>query len=146
MRHVALLLWLPLVLAGCDLIDQRTFESKTVAPPPSALQALAAGNQRPSLPLVTIPLGDLDGSWSPILVAAERQAVARKPDVQFDVVTLRPTDPALEGDPAIAKSLDSAAQAVAGVLLADEVPAERVHLGVRGDAGRPPPEVLVFVR
>ena len=144
MRHVVILV--SLALAGCKLIDQRTFEAKPVPPPQSALQALAAGNQRPNLPLVTIPLGDLDGSWSPILVAAERQAVARKPDVQFDVVTLRPTDPALEADPAVAKSLDSAAQAVAGVLLADEVPAERVHLGVRGDAGRPPPEVLVFVR
>ena len=55
MRHVALLPWLPLALAGCQLIDQRTFEAKAVAPPPSALQALAAGNQRPTLPLVTIP-------------------------------------------------------------------------------------------
>ena len=145
MRRITPLLWL-LALSSCRLIDQRTFEAAAVAPPPSALQALASGDQRPTRPLVTIPLGDLDQSWRLPLVQAARQAQARKPDVQFDVVTLRTTQPGLVDDPAVAKSLDDAALAVAGVLLGDSIDAGRVHLGVRGDAGRPPPEVLVFVR
>jgi len=142
----ALSLIVLLIATGCRLVDQRTFEAQVVPPPQSALQALAAGNQHPTRPLVSIPLGDLDGQWQLPLIEAERAAQARKPTVQFDVITLRATDPALDADPVTAKSLDSAAQAVANALLADEIPADHVHLGSRGDAGRPPPEVLVFVR
>ena len=141
------LIVLPLLaLPACQLIDQRTFNATTVPPPRTALQALVAGDQHPTRPLVTIPLPDLDRSWQVPLIQAARAAVARKPDVQFDIITLRPADAALDADPARATLGDAAARDVATVLLGDEIPAERVHLGVRGDPGQPPPEVLVFVR
>lgn len=130
------------VLAGCSLVDQRTFQS-TAATPGAAEIARA---RAPLLPLVTIRMDQPDPDYRAVLAEAIQAAQQRKPDVTFDIQALVPTQatPA-EQDRRIAEaSLD--AQAIAIAIGAAGVSSDRLRLGLLGDAGSPAREVRVYVR
>jgi hypothetical protein len=146
-----LLAVLGVAVAGCRLIDQRTFEPAGVAPTAGELGrsgALAGGVAagRPPRPLVTVMPGDLEHDWKPDVLAAVRDALARDPNAAFDIVTPYPTRLGQAArDRAVATGAADAA-AVAGVIEADGVAADRLHLGARGDAGQPAREVMILPR
>ena len=140
-RRAALLL--ALILPGCTLIDQRTFERDGAGPDAAAITRSAAS---PKLPLVTIRFDDPDADFRPALADAIDAAQSAKPSVEFDVVAPIPTKAtqAVQDRFAAQGKTDTATVAeafgYAGILL------DRVHVGLRGDPGDPPREVLVFVR
>lgn len=146
---VRLLLTLGLtVLAGCPLIDQRTFERAGLFP---AAQQLHAGDYaasaRPPPPLVTIRFGvPGDNDWGPSLLEAARAAQIRKPDVQFDVVTPIPVSATFAVQNAAGKTGAADASAVATALQADGISADAIHIGSRSDPGNPPRQVEIYVR
>jgi hypothetical protein len=127
------LLFVFLVLSGCTLIDQRSFQISTPKPE-TTVAAL------PPLPLVVIRFDQPDLNFRTALAEAVQAAQFRKPDVAFDVITPVP----LGGAPTDQGRAD--AQLVANALAAEGVLPDRVHVGLRGDPGNPAREIRVYVR
>ncbi len=135
-----------LLLAGClppdfKLVDQRTFW-----PPRTPGEAEIARARLPPQPLVIIRFDQLDNDYAPALAEAVQAAQARKPDVEFDVLTPIPTGAPQAEQDRFARQGAEDAQAVANALGLEGITADRVHIGYRGDPGSPPREVLVYVR
>jgi hypothetical protein len=124
-----------LLLAGCKLIDQTTF-----APSPEEPAARAdAPKADPRTPLITIGYTTPDPNYQEILRYAVRAAETRVPGVQYDVLATLPA------------GADSAAgqQRAAEVMrdiMAQGVPASRIHLGLRTAPAGGAQEVRVYVR
>lgn len=137
MHMRVLLIVLPL-LAGCTLIDQRTFMRAPPAPGAAemARPALAA---RPYI-VLTLPLEGED--WARQVADALAEARARRPDAAFDVLAAVP----LAGDDAAAARGGADARRVADALGRAGVPPELLHVGLQGDAGTPGREVRIFIR
>jgi hypothetical protein len=132
-----------LALAGCELIDQRTF-----APSPEAAPArpAAAPTVDPRTPLVTIGFDTPTPHYQDLLSYAVHAADARDPSVQYDVVTVVPaTGSAMEQVLAAGKVKDDAVT-VMQTMISDGVSADRIHLGARSDANVINHQVRVYVR
>jgi hypothetical protein len=124
-----------LLLAGCKLIDQTTF-----APSPEAATAkVEPPKVDPRTPLVTIGYATPNPSYQDVLRYAVREAQARAPGIQYDVVAMLPAG----ADPAAAQQ--RAAEVMRGIM-AQDVPASRIHLGLRTAGAGAEPEVRVYVR
>ncbi len=132
-----------LLLAGCTptdrfpyvkLIDQRTFAATGTAPNAADLKNL------PPLPLAVIRFDVPVPVLNPALADAVASATARKPDVQFDVIT--PVAAGAVPGPNAAEDAEDVARAIAE----QSVPQDHIHLGVAEDAGTPAREVRVYVR
>ena len=130
---------LAVLLGGCTLIDQRTFNPDAGTPPVVAA-APAAPAAAPAGPpaLLTVRFDRPVAIEGPV-----RQAVAlaraRKPDAAFDVVSVVPDAGAVEAGGAEAAR-------VARLITAQGVPAARVTLQVRLDPAAVARDVRVFVR
>lgn len=147
MSRFRLVLLLTIALTSCRLVDQRTFERAGLYPGAAQLaRADYAQRALPPPPLVTIRFGNPDSDWQPVLIAAARDARARKPDVTFDVVTPIPTSAPIPVQDAAQKTGAQDAAAVAAVLQGDGVSADQIRIGSRGDPGQPPREIEVYVR
>jgi hypothetical protein len=124
-----------LLLAGCKLIDQTTF-----APSPEASTSKQeAPEADPRKALITIGAATPEADYQDMLRYAVRAAEARAPGVEYDVVAMLPAG----GDAA------GAQQRVAGVMrdiIAQGVPANRIHLGLRSATAGSAQEVRVYVR
>ncbi len=138
MRSRALVVALAgVTLAGCTLIDQRTFNPEAGKRPGSPPPAVAAAAPEPGpRPLFTVR--------PPIVAAAIRADIAKavdaartvKPGVVFEVVELT-TDPGA--------GVGAGAAEVARLIIAQRIPATRVHLAARPVAAGAG-EVRVYVR
>lgn len=140
MRPAAALALLGL-LAGCTLIDQRTFNPDADRAPtrPSPPAPPAPPPIGPP-PLLTIAPDTPAEQYSAALLQAVAAARARKADVVFDVVELqRPETPP-------DTPLGAGAATVARLIVAQGIPATRVRLVARPDALAPPREIRVYVR
>ncbi len=126
-----------LALAGCKLIDQRTF-----APAPDA--STTAPDKRE--PLITVQPGTALPTYANVLASAVRQAEARDPAVQFDVIALVPRQGGLAEQVRAADSGRAGSVEVARALMAAGVDAGRIHLGARPDPGARTPQVRVYLR
>jgi hypothetical protein len=129
-----------LLLAGCAIVDQRTFaptpEAKadsTVAQPPAPVKVDSR------LPLVTVDFSGAPPQYEELLRYAVRAAEMRDRDVQYDVVAVLPnaTD--------AGQGQHDAAAVMRSIMLAG-VPPARIHLGLRADPTLPGREVRVYVR
>lgn len=140
--RLCLALFVPMLAAGCTLVDQRTFQAE--APAPTAREVERA--RAPERPLVSVRLDAPEMDYRPALAQAVRAAAARRPGVTFDVVALVPTQasPAEQGRRVAQGARD--ALAVASSVNAAGVAQDRIHLGLRGDPGDPAREVRVFAR
>lgn len=158
---------LAVLLGGCTLVDQRTFQPRA-AQPGAAEIAVAP---LPEVPLLTVRLGAprLGETAGPSFGQALDRAInlsedragidlgspaaqavqagqARNPQAVFDVLALVPTRAApAEQDRRVAQA-SADALTVAGALAAAGVPPARLRLGLRGDPGTPPREVRVYAR
>ncbi len=129
-----------LLLAGCALVDQKTF-----APAPEA-RADSTGAQPPApvkldqrLPLVTVDFSGPPPQYEELLRYAVRAAELHGHDVQYDVVAMvANTNDADQGQ-------RDAAEVMRSIMLTG-VPAARIHLGLRADPTLPGREVRVYVR
>jgi len=130
-----------LLLAGCALVDQRTF-----APAPEAKAAPAAAQPAPApvkmdarTPLVSIDFAGPTPTYQELLGYAVRAAETRDRDVQYDVVSMVP-----KAADAAAGQRDAAD--VMRAIMREGVPPARIHLGLRADPTLSGPEVRVYVR
>ncbi len=139
---VALAPLLGLLSAGCTLIDQRTFNPQAGMP----AKAPVAPGPAPIPPLVAIDFGKPSPDYAASLNQAVAAALARKPDVQFDVITIVPATGTAAQQTEAAVGLIPDAREVARAINRDGVDDDRIHLLARADAGATTRQVQVFVR
>lgn len=130
------------VLGGCRLIDQRTFESAPATPAAAQL----ARPDLPALPLLTVDASVSDGNWRASVAEAVLAAEARKPDVRFEVVTPIPTSASRKIQDLYSANGQTDGQAVAAALQSDGVPPDRIDIRFQGDPGAPAREVRLYAR
>ncbi len=122
-------------LAGCALIDQNTFapspEADPVVMPVKPLQV------DPRTPLVVIDYTTPNPDYRRLLRLAVQAAEARNGNVQYDVVAV--THDVQDSAP------DQVLQ-VMRAIMAQNVPAVRIHLGLRTDPLVSATQVRVYVR
>jgi hypothetical protein len=124
-----------LLLAGCTLIDQTTF-----APSPEATTAVVEPPKvDPRVALLTVDYAQPNPSFQDLLRYAVREAETRAPGVQYDVI-------AMLAPKADAAAAQQHAADVMRAIMAQGVPATRIHLGLRSQAAGEPPQVRVYVR
>ena len=126
-----------LVLGGCTLIDQRTFDPHASDAPVIPPASPAAPGPPPGPPaLVVVAPGATD--YRAALGEAVRAARARKADVVFNVVEVQAADAAVP--------TGTAAADVARTIVAAGVPAQRVRLVARPESVGRAGEVRVYVQ
>ncbi|HUD62427.1 MAG TPA: hypothetical protein VMQ99_23200 [Acetobacteraceae bacterium] len=134
MRAVLFLL-VGLALTGCKLVDQTTFapspEAKTTVPEPPKVD--------PRAPLLTIGYATPSPNYQDVLRYAVREAESRAPGVQYDVIAMLPAG----GDAAAGQH---SAVEVMRAIMAQGVPASRIHLGLRSEPAGVAREVRVYVQ
>ncbi len=130
------------ILAGCTLIDQRTFNPQAGRKPPDL--AGPAGPGAPP-PLITVDFSHPSPDYAAVLRQAVVSALSRKRDVQFDVVTVVPATGAPADQVGAATGLTADARAIARAINADGVDDDRIHLLARAE-GVTTRQVQVFVR
>jgi hypothetical protein len=136
MRH--LLILIPL-LAGCSLVDQTTFAPSPEAAPAAEAAAKPEPRLDPRQPLVTMTWGTEAPAYKQMLGYAVRAAEARSPTVQYDVISV------VKDAAAVPLGTEHASD-VMRTIMAERVPASRVHLGVRMEPAVPATQVRVYVR
>jgi hypothetical protein len=144
----AALLLVPLLAAGCALVDQRTFDPAAGTPPVVAKPAPPAPQPDRALdgspPFVTIRPGQ-DRGYDDALAQAVIAALARKRDAQFVVLTAVPPGTDAAQDAAVAALVPEAAR-LAGIVARRGVPAARVQLQARAEPNLAAPELRLYVR
>lgn len=141
MRAVLAALFL-IALAGCTLVDQRTFQREGAAPGAEEVARAAAAARQ----VASVRIGDPAVAWRRGVADAVQAAEQRAPGGVFEVMALVPLQGApAEQDRRVAEASRDA-RAVAEVLGAAGIPAERVRLGLQGDGGNPARDVRVFQR
>ncbi len=126
------------LLAGCTLVDQRTFETHRSAPAAAALVARAASH----------PLAISDGApgWPARLAASAHDAELRAPTSRFDLVAPVPLAGAEATRAAFRVRQEQNLEQAATALEAAGIDAARIRLGLRGDPGSPAPRVELYAR
>ncbi len=138
-RRAALLL--PVLLAGCKLIDQNTF-----APPPKPAVVKPAPPAPPPIPpLVTIRFDRPDVTYTDALRQAVTAARSRKVDVAFDIRAVAPTALTLAAQIANINQADADAHGVADAIEKLGVDPSRIGLQSGAEPGITVPEVRVYV-
>lgn len=124
-----------LALTSCKLVDQTTF-----APSPEAAPAkpeAPRGDTRTAL--LTIGYSEPNPNYQDMLRYAVREAETRAPGVDYDVIAMLPAG----ADMAAAQHR---ATDVMRDIMAQGVPASRIHLGLRAEQAGAQQEVRVYVR
>ena len=128
--RIAALALVPL-LAGCTLVDQRTFYPPT-KPGPVSLEA------RPQVdrPALIIRVGPLEPDWHPAVAALVEQTLAKRPDARFEIVAAITPDGSAAEQTRVAREV---AQAIGAL----GVPPSRLMLALRTATGQ---DISLFVR
>ena len=132
------------LLAGCKLVDQRTFDHDAGRKPvPHAPAAVAAGPP-PVPPLFVVRPAT---EWQGPLRAAVREALARKPNVLFTVDSVVPTDdvPARQAA-AMQDTVLQLGRPVADAIAADGARPDQIELAASSDPRVHQPQVRIDVR
>jgi hypothetical protein len=130
--------------AGCRLVDQTTFGAKREKPPPDYLtQALQPG---PALPLVTIVFNGGEIAYQDQLRTAVQMAEARKPGVQYDLVTVVPATGTPADQVAAAKQGESDAIDIATEMNDLGVDPTHIHMAARVEPNVNARELRIYVR
>jgi hypothetical protein len=118
-----------LLLGGCALIDQRTFNPNAgkgppPPPPPAATPALISVDFSKPNPVYETPLR-----------RAVDEALARKPTVVFDVTIVVPATGSTAEQADAATSIRADAREVARIIVDQGVDEDRVHMLARAESG-----------
>jgi hypothetical protein len=139
---------LTICLAGCKLIDQTTF-----APSPSKNPALlpgatppAVGKIDPRTPLLSIDAGTPVPAYGGVLRYAVAQAVARDPNVRFDVLVAVPDAGDAAAQAAAVANVQNQATALMREIGSDGVAASHVDLRAGVDPHVNQSQIRVYVR
>lgn len=144
--RATLLLAPVLLLAGCKLVDQRTFDPHAGTPPSVPKPPVAAAQPDRALDgqalLLTIRLGH-DAGYDETIRQATAAVLARKRDAQFTVLTAVP--PSDSEPQAVAEAAPEAAR-VTAIIERRGVSPSRVRLEARAEPNLAAPELRVYVR
>lgn len=133
-------------LAGCNLVDQRTFDPRASRPPVPHYPPPPPA-PRPVPPLVDIRAGTPGSAWRPALQGAVTRALARKPNVLFMVRVLVPAGPTPEQEAqAMRHAVATDGQAVAAAIVAAGARPEQVEMAAMSDSSMTTAAVRVYVR
>ena len=142
------------LLTGCKLVDQRSFDhtaGRAPVPklPPAPTQVAHAA---PTPPLFVVPAGQPDQDWQPDLRQAVAEALARKPNVLFTVESVAPAPPpsSSSSSPAAQAASMRAAATLDGLPVAQAIAADgaqpaQVEMTALADPAARAPEVRVYV-
>ncbi|MGI4746480.1 MAG: hypothetical protein ACRYGI_10990 [Janthinobacterium lividum] len=135
-----------MVLGGCKLVDQRTFDSAAGRPPVPHVKPARPGPAA-APPLALVRFQAAPETWQPGLTDIVRLALSRKPLALFRVQTLVPAT----GTPdAQARSLAEAGgtggRQVAETIIAAGASSGQVEMSAMTDASVTTPEVRVYVK
>jgi hypothetical protein len=137
-----------LLLPGCKLVDQRTFDrSAGRAPVPHVPPSKVARGPGPVPPLFVVHSGLADEDWQPDLRQAVGAALARKRNALFTIEGVAPVaaSPAAQAA-ALGDTTASNSRPVADAIIADGAQAAQVEMTAISDPAVHTPEVRVFVR
>ena len=136
---------LALLLSGCSLVDQATFDpalrpvAKLTPPPPAPMV-------QPNGALLTIRLTGAAPDYEDSLASAVRQALAVKPDITFQVVSMVPQ----QGDTVPtwdqAQRVTVWGRRIAEQIERDGVDQGQIELGLRATPGLDHGEIRVYVQ
>ncbi|WP_428392472.1 hypothetical protein [Lichenicoccus sp.] len=143
-RFVLLSLLPCVLLAGCKLVDQRTFDHDAGRKPVPHAPAAVASGPPPVPPLFVVrPAAD----WRGPLREAVREALARKPNVLFTVDSVVPTDvsPARQ-TAAMQTTVMQLGRPVADAIAADGARPDQIELAASSDRTVHQPQVRIDVR
>ncbi len=129
------------VLTGCKLIDQRTFDANAGKP---VVIPAPPGPPNPQA-LITVDFARPNPDYQAQLQQAVESALARKPNVLFDVVTVVPATGTPAQQVAAATALTADARAIARAINADGVDDDHIDLQARAEPGQTTRQVQVFV-
>ena len=133
-----------LAFSGCTLVDQTTFATPPPTPAPGPV--VEAPRLEKRAPLIVIAFTTPAPDYSAALASAVRAAEASRRGIGYDVIGIA----AIAGTPAVQAQAEREAAVnattIMRAILADDVPAGRIRLGVRTEIGLAVPQVRVFVR
>ena len=133
-----------LAFSGCALVDQTWFTTPPPAPSPGPVVEAPQLERR--APLIVIAFATPAADFTASLADAVRAAEAARPGIGYDVIGMA----AAAGTPSVQAQAEREAAVNATTtmraILSDSVPASRIRLGVRTEAGLAVPQVRVFVR
>lgn len=133
-------------LAGCDLLDQRTFNSRASRPPKVYIPPPPPGPP-PIPPLIEVLAGTPPVQWTKPLQAVVRQALLRKPNILFQVRALAPPGPDADTDRQnLSRLVGIDGQAVASAIIAAGAAPEQVEMTAMPDSTVAGPRIRVYVR
>lgn len=135
-----------LVLSGCDLLDQRTFNPRASRPPKVYIPPPPPGPP-PIPPLIDLVAGTPKQEWIGPVHDVVRKALARKPNILFLVQALAPPG----ADDAATRDKLSHLVGVEGQAIADEIVAagaapNQVEMSAMPDSTVTEPRIRVYVR
>ena len=132
------------VLAGCHLVDQRSFDRDAGRRPlPPALPVAAA--PAPVPPLLVVRYDTPAPQYRAALATAVDAARRRKPDVLFSVIVLVPPTGTPAEQVAAAEAARGSGRDVAAAIVADGADIGQVELSARAEPGLAVREVRVYV-
>lgn len=135
-------LFLPCLLAGCHLVDQRDFNANAGRAPVPHVRAVA---HAAAPALVTIRYTTPDPDYQEAVAQAVHQALARKPDVLFTVTTLVPAAATADAQVSQAEAAAGSGRDVAQAIVKAGAAPGQVEQAVRMALGLDAKEVLVSV-
>lgn len=142
-RPATLLILLLPAIAGCRLIDQRSFNP---AAPGSFTMRSANGPDVPPVPaLITIRYSEPEPDYQAALKVAVDAARERKPDVLFHVETVIPATGSPDEQVQAARLASTSGREVADAIVADGADIGQVELAASADPGVKGREVRVYV-
>lgn len=134
------------LLTGCKLVDQRSFDHAAGRAPVPPVRTQAAPGPAPIPPLFVVRADQPEEAWQADLRQAVGAALARKPNVLFTVESIAP---AVSSPAAQAASLRAAATLdglpVAEAITSDGAQPAQVEMTALSDPAARAPEVRVYV-
>lgn len=131
--RIAALALVPL-LAGCTLVDQRTFY-----PPTKPTSATLEARTQVDRPTLIIRLGALEPDWHPAVASMVEQTLARQPEARFEIIAAIAPNGTAQDQTSVARDV---AQAIGAL----GVPPSRTTLGLRTVDVGAGLDIRVFVR
>ncbi|NHO19465.1 hypothetical protein GOB90_10885 [Acetobacter oeni] len=137
---------LSVALAGCALIDQRTFNPRASRPPKVYIPPPPPGPP-PVPPLIEVVAGTPPARWEKPLEVVVRQALVRKPNILFQVRALVPPGPDAAADQqALIRLVGADGEAVAGAIIRAGAAPEQVEMTAMPDSAVAGPRIRVYVK
>lgn len=133
-------------LAGCKLVDQRTFDA-SVNHRPVAHAMPGPPGPPPIPPLAAVRFAEPPETWQPALTDIVRQALAAKPEALFQVQTLVPATGTPQAQAAaLAEAGRGNGRLVAETIVAAGASSGQVEMTAMSDGSVTQPEVRVTVK